>query len=550
MNPNDPPKDPPNDLPNDLPNDPPKDPPNDPPKNDPKNDPDTLNVSLLCVDDLQSTTKEQKKNFYEKEEEKKKKRDTATYEQTETETSSTTFRRKKNSYDSYRSASTSSSGSRSLLQLLATRDEERRSQKKKEKASDQSSKEVSTQGTREPLSPDANSWSCPDQTVVLSTNVRDETNLPEWIAYHLVVGFSHIFVVDHLSQTPVRTLLQNAFAPEVAEQILSRVTVHRFTQETSSGMKFRILQNLCHPFYKKLNADWAIHLDADEYWNPMNLDGGPGSGPLVLPSFSGLSGEGGEERPQQPGTSSPRSLLLSREQMNPGAVQRFLARFHKDRRLRDPEEPADGLVDGGPVGGGLVGGGLVGQIGVNWLLFGSSYFDKQPPGLVLQNFTASSDVADLHVKSFVRPEAIRGQVSPHFAELHPGYRTVDVFGRPIEPSSSQKSSNIAIRFVGYAFQDNRHIPVSEFPCLINHYYCQSYEKYVERKLKKRRDDTGTFRKPVPAKRLHAGSFYDLQNEKFSFQSSGNCNRTQRTNLSVHFAPVVASLLLAEGETSK
>lgn len=331
------------------------------------------------------------------------------------------------------------------------------------------------------------------ERVVLSTNVRDETNLPEWIAYHLAVGFSHIFVVDHLSKIPVDVSLKNAFSPKVSKQILNRVTVHRFKQESFPGMKSFILEKLCHPFYKKSQADWGIHLDADEYWNPVIFSRG---GDFLAP----LSDD-------------ERSLPGEKE---PGAVQQFLQRFREDEQFK-----------------------RVGQIGVNWLLFGSSYFDKQPPGLVLQKFTLSSAEADWHVKSFVRPHAVRSQKSPHFTELQPGFETVDVFGRPIAAGANGRVPPCP--FSRYAFQDNRHIPLAEFPCLIHHYYCQSYEKYIERKLKKRRDDTGAFRKPVPPQKFHTGSFHDLQSEKHLFKPV-NCNQVESPGLSRHFSKLVASML--------
>jgi hypothetical protein len=43
---------------------------------------------------------------------------------------------------------------------------------------------------------------------ILFTNVRDETNIVEWVAHHLNLGFSFICIYDHLSVIPVSSLLK------------------------------------------------------------------------------------------------------------------------------------------------------------------------------------------------------------------------------------------------------------------------------------------------------------------------------------------------------
>ena len=42
----------------------------------------------------------------------------------------------------------------------------------------------------------------------LSTNVRDEKNIVEWIDYHSRIGFHTILVVDHLSKIPVADIVK------------------------------------------------------------------------------------------------------------------------------------------------------------------------------------------------------------------------------------------------------------------------------------------------------------------------------------------------------
>lgn len=85
--------------------------------------------------------------------------------------------------------------------------------------------------------------------IVLSTNVRDELNLAEWVAYHHSLGFDHIVIIDHRSSPPIR-------APAV-----DYVTVIR---DVDSSKKPEILERVIE-LTQALQASWAIHLDADEY---------------------------------------------------------------------------------------------------------------------------------------------------------------------------------------------------------------------------------------------------------------------------------------------
>lgn len=353
----------------------------------------------------------------------------------------------------------------------------------------------------------------PPRKVFLSTNVRDEKDLPEWIAFHLAVGFDHILIVDHLSQTPVQDLLRNEvihsqfqctclqtfdfekdetagplnhsdaidaealtgrrpkrigpveedrretlnghdLEPGLDPRWKGKVTIVRYEAEAQHLMKHMILQSICIPFMQRSKADWAIHLDADEFFNP------------CLPDRT---------------------------------VHQFLAAF-------GPE---------------------VHQVAVNWMLFGSSYHDVQPEGLIIENFCRCTGTSDRHVKSFYRPEQVQEPGGPHFVVLRSQdgtcgndeskagstggqtattkkeeanekeiWRSIDAFGKPMEKGSS--------------FQDNAELPLDTFPALINHYYCQSYERYIQRKVHLRRDDTGQKRTQVNREILHSGTFLNLQ----------------------------------------
>ena len=261
--------------------------------------------------------------------------------------------------------------------------------------------------------------------VGVSTNARDEANILEWIAFHLVVGFDHIVVVDHLSERPIAQLLKPCFA--------DRITVIRFSERTQNGSKKHMVENICVPEMKRLGVEWMIHLDADEYFNP------------CLPGRK---------------------------------VQDFLSAF-------GPE---------------------VHQIRLNWMLFGSSFHNDQPEGLVLENFTLCAGVADPHVKCFFRVSSFQALWNPHVVLLKHAesdtVKTVNVFNQ-------QCNDHLC------CFEDTTKHHFSTFPCLINHYYVQSYKTYRNRKTRYPRDDCGFFRPVATAMTVHHGTFVDLAQDKGS-----------------------------------
>ena len=54
-----------------------------------------------------------------------------------------------------------------------------------------------------------------ENLVVLFTNARDEPNIAEWIAHHLLLGFDKIIVFDHLSKVPISNKLNTNFDNKV-----------------------------------------------------------------------------------------------------------------------------------------------------------------------------------------------------------------------------------------------------------------------------------------------------------------------------------------------
>jgi len=96
--------------------------------------------------------------------------------------------------------------------------------------------------------------------VYLFTNARDEPNIAEWIAHHLLLGFDKIFVIDHLSKVPIRTMLKTNFD--------DKVNIIRIDDDTI-GLKLKFMKQAVN-IAKTHNASWMLYLDADEFLNLNN----------------------------------------------------------------------------------------------------------------------------------------------------------------------------------------------------------------------------------------------------------------------------------------
>lgn len=83
--------------------------------------------------------------------------------------------------------------------------------------------------------------------ILLSTNVRDENNLGEWIDYHEKLGFDGILIWDDGSVPPVRT---------------NRPRVQIGTSTCNNKLEY---MHKSVEYAKEQNYEFLIYLDADEY---------------------------------------------------------------------------------------------------------------------------------------------------------------------------------------------------------------------------------------------------------------------------------------------
>jgi len=98
--------------------------------------------------------------------------------------------------------------------------------------------------------------------VILFTNARNEKNIKEWAAHHLLIGFSAVCIFDHKSTIPLTNVFKN---------FDKRVKVLRVDFE--NPVKLRLM-NMAVTIAKQNRFDWMLYLDADEF--------------LILNTFTGV----------------------------------------------------------------------------------------------------------------------------------------------------------------------------------------------------------------------------------------------------------------------
>jgi len=90
---------------------------------------------------------------------------------------------------------------------------------------------------------------------ILFTNARNEPNIAEWIAHHLLLGFDKIIIFDHQSVIPIYKQLSGI-------NFDNRVSIMRISGRGNIKQSFG--QHAIQ-IAKGLNADWFLYLDADEF---------------------------------------------------------------------------------------------------------------------------------------------------------------------------------------------------------------------------------------------------------------------------------------------
>ena len=119
------------------------------------------------------------------------------------------------------------------------------------------------------------------------------------------------------------------------------------------------------------------------------------------------------------------------------------------------------------------------SVAINWLMFGSNYQKNDPvQGTFLETYTKSESKLNPHVKTFVRPTQVTHISNPHFYHLKNTLRSINSAGKQTPNNSPFVPNPISYKHV---------------PAYIAHYFNQSEESYLRRKVLLPMDDTGTFR---------------------------------------------------------
>jgi len=127
------------------------------------------------------------------------------------------------------------------------------------------------------------------------------------------------------------------------------------------------------------------------------------------------------------------------------------------------------------------------SLGINWLMFGSNFLEKDPDGLILENYTMSDTSLNEHLKSFTRPNKIINATNPHYYNITDRYRYFTV--------NNQKLNGIY----------HSCYPITNYlntPAYIAHYVNQSEETFIKRKISLPRDDNGQLRGYDNIKSIH------------------------------------------------
>ncbi len=89
---------------------------------------------------------------------------------------------------------------------------------------------------------------------ILFTNARDEDNIVEWINYHKLLGFSNIYIYDHISVNPIQNIVNENGIDEI---IIERIETENLRKCSLMDKSFK--------YAKEHMYDWMLYLDADEY---------------------------------------------------------------------------------------------------------------------------------------------------------------------------------------------------------------------------------------------------------------------------------------------
>jgi hypothetical protein len=99
-------------------------------------------------------------------------------------------------------------------------------------------------------------------------------------------------------------------------------------------------------------------------------------------------------------------------------------------------------------------------VGINWVMFGSSYHEKTQSGYVIDNYRFNEGCQNKHIKTICKPEFVIKMDNPHYVNLKDPSKYIDPNKKIIKGPFNENKTNDVIQ--------------------INHYWGKSMEDLVEK----------------------------------------------------------------------
>jgi len=97
-----------------------------------------------------------------------------------------------------------------------------------------------------------------ENNYILSTNIKDENNILEWIIYHLLIGFDKILIIDNNSKVSIKKIIKNY-------NFQNQIDIIEINKK--GKVKMNVLNNIVLPYMNKHCKKYFIHIDGNEYIN-------------------------------------------------------------------------------------------------------------------------------------------------------------------------------------------------------------------------------------------------------------------------------------------
>jgi hypothetical protein len=101
---------------------------------------------------------------------------------------------------------------------------------------------------------------------IVFTNARDEYLINEWIAHYILLGFTKIYIYDHLSIKPIK---ETAKIFIDSKQYKDRINIQRVDRLLFQKSKVYLNSFI---IAKEQGYDWCLYVDADEFLYLKNFD--------------------------------------------------------------------------------------------------------------------------------------------------------------------------------------------------------------------------------------------------------------------------------------